>query len=71
LKFLREVFYDWLSKAAGIVFILILALVLFNIYSDLPQKYPLFGVFNFSMVPVLFVVGGIIFVLAILRETRE
>jgi hypothetical protein len=71
LKYLREVFYDRLSIAAGIIFILILALVLFNMYSDLPQKYPLFGVFNFSMVPVLFIAGGIVFVLAILRETRE
>ena len=68
MKYLREIFDDWLTRAAGIVFVLIVALVIFNIYSDLPEKYPLFGVFNFSMVPVLFIVGGIIFVLAILRS---
>ena len=68
MKYLREIFYDWLSRAAGIIFILILALVLFNIYSDLPQRYPLFGVLNFSMVPLLFIVGGIIFVMALLKE---
>ena len=56
--------------AAAIIFILIVALVVFNIYSDLPEKYPLFGVFNFSMVPVLFFAGGVIFILAILRESR-
>ncbi len=68
MKHFREIFSDWITRAAGIVFVLIVALVIFNIFSDLPQKYPLFGVFNFSMVPVLFIAGGIIFTLAILRS---
>lgn len=68
MKYLREIFDDWLMRAAAINFILIVALVIFNIFSDLPEEYPLFGVFNFSMVPVLFITGGIIFVLAILRS---
>ncbi len=68
MRYLREIFDDWLTRAAGIVFVLIVALVIFNIYSDLPEKYPLFGVFNFSMVPILFIVGGVIFILAILRS---
>ena len=63
-----EIFDDWLTRGAGIVSLLILALTIFNIVSDLPEKYPMFGVFNYSMVPVLFIVGGIIFVLAILRN---
>jgi hypothetical protein len=67
MKFLRELFDDWLTRAAGINFVLIVALVVFNVFSDLPEKHPLFGVFNFSMVPVLFITGGIIFVLAILK----
>ena len=68
MRYLREIFDDWLTRAAGINFVLIVALVLFNIFSDLPEKYPLFGVFNFSMVPILFIAGGIIFVLAILKS---
>jgi len=68
MKYLREIFDDWLTRAAGINFILIVALVMFNIFSDLPEKYPLFGVINFSMVPILFITGGIIFVLAILKS---
>lgn len=68
MRYLREIFDDWLMRAAGITFVLIVALVIFNILSELPEKYPLFGVFNFSMVPVLFIAGGIIFVLAILRS---
>ncbi len=68
MRYLREIFDDWLTRAAGIIFVLIVALVIFNLYSDLPEKYPLFGVFNFSMVPILFVAGGIVFILAILRS---
>ncbi len=68
MRQLREVFDDWLTRAAGIVFVCIVALVIFNLYSDLPERYPLFGVFNFSMVPVLFIIGGVIFILAILRS---
>ncbi len=68
MKYLREIFDDWLTRAAGINFVLIVALVIFNVYSELPENYPLFGVLNFSMVPILFIAGGIIFVLAILRS---
>jgi len=68
LRHLREIFDDWLTRAAGIVFVLVVALVIFNIFSDLPEQYPFFGVFNFAMVPVLFIVGGVIFILAILRN---
>ena len=68
MRYLREIFDDWVTRAAGIVFVLTVALVVFNLLSDLPDRYPFFGVFNFSMVPILFVVGGIIFVLAILRS---
>ncbi len=67
MKYLLEIFDDWLTRAAGINFVLIVALVIFNIYSDLPEKYPLFGVFNYSLVPVLFITGGVIFILAILK----
>ncbi len=68
MKYFREIFDDGITRAAGIVFLLIIAVVLFNIYSTLPEKYPLFGVLMFSMVPILFILGGIIFVLAILKS---
>jgi len=55
-------------RAALIVFVLIIASTIFNIYSHLPEQYPLFGVFNYALVPVLFIAGGVIFVLAILRN---
>lgn len=54
-------------KAALINFILIVVVVLFNVFSGLAEEYPLFGVILYSLVPILFISGGIIFVLAILR----
>ena len=68
MKYLAEIFDNWLTRAAGIIFLLIIAVVLFNIYSALPEKYPLFGVFTHSLMVILFVAGGIIFVLAILKS---
>ncbi len=71
MKVFRDIFDDWLTRAAGIVFILIVVLTLVNTYSDLPMQNPIFGMFNFSMVPVLFIVGGVIFVLAILKSQSD
>ena len=68
MKLFREIFDNWIIKAAGINFILIVALVVFNLVSDLPEQYPLFGVLNFSIVPILFITGGVFFVLAILKS---
>lgn len=67
MTYLKEIFDDWLMKAAAVNFVLIVAVVLFNIFSDLPEKYPLFGVIVYSLVPFLFISGGIIFILAILN----
>ncbi len=67
LRYLREIFDDWLTRAAGIVFVLIVVLVIFNMNSDLPEKYPFFGALNFAMVPVLFIAGGVVFIMAILK----
>ena len=68
MKLLRDIFDDKLTRAAGITFVLIVALVVFNIFSNLTQTHPLLGVLLFSLVPVLFIVGGIIFVLAIIKS---
>ena len=70
MRFFREIFDDRLTRMAGVVFISIVGLVIFNMYSALPEEYPLFGTLLFSLVPVLFVVGGVIFVLAILKLSK-
>ena len=68
MKLLRNIFDDKLTRAAGITFVLIVALVVFNLFSNLTQTHPLLGVLLFSLVPVLFIAGGIIFVLAIIKS---
>jgi hypothetical protein len=70
LKFIGRIFDDWLTKSATIIFILIIALVAFNQYSDLPEEYPLFGVLEFALLVVLFILGGIVFVRAVLGLSR-
>ncbi len=65
---MRNIFDDWLTRAAGIIFILIIGFVLFGVYSTLPFTYPLLGVFVYGMVIVLFIAGGIVFALAMLRS---
>jgi hypothetical protein len=70
LRYLRDIFNDWLTRSAGIIFILIVALIIFNSFSDLRESHPLFGVFDFLMVPILFIAGGVVFVHAVLRFSR-
>ena len=70
MKFLRRVFDDRLTRAAAVIWLLTFALVIFNFQSNLPEQHPLFGVFDFLMVPVLIVAGGIVFALAIWRYSK-
>ncbi len=65
------IFDDWLTRVAGIVFVLIIAVVIFDMNIDIAEAHPLLGTLVFLIVPVLFVVGGVIFVLAILRFSRQ
>jgi hypothetical protein len=67
MRQLRDMFSDRTTLGAAIVFLLIIVVVVFNTYSTMPEQYPLFGVFCFTLVPILFVVGGIFFVRAILK----
>jgi hypothetical protein len=68
VRLLRDIFDDWLTRAAGIIFLLIVALIVFNIKSNLPERFPLFGVVDYFFVFAFFVAGGIIFIWAILRS---
>ena len=68
LNYIREMFSDLPTQAATAVLVLIIILVIFNVVSDIPDKHPLIAVFTFSLVPVLFVLGGLFFTIAILRN---
>ncbi len=71
MKYLiREIFDDWLTRLAGIIFVLILILVAINATSNLYETHPVLGLAAFSFVPVLFIAGGIIFILAILKSSE-
>lgn len=65
MKTFKEIFDSWLTRAAGLVFLIMVLVIIFNLTSNIALEYPLIGVLVFSLVPILFVVGGIIFVLAI------
>lgn len=71
MKQIHDIFNDRMTRAAGIVFALIIVVVTCNFYTGLPDRYPLFGVIVYSLVPILFIVGGLIFILAILRSFGE
>ena len=70
IRYLGRLFNDKLMRAAAVIFVLIAVLVIFNFRSSLPEQYPLFGVFDFAMVPILVVAGGVVFVIAIWRFSK-
>jgi hypothetical protein len=71
MSHLGEVFDDWLTRIAGITFVLTVALVIFNVTSGLLETHPLIALATFSLVPVLFIVGGIAFLISIVRLVRR
>ena len=70
IRISSEVFDDWLTRAAGIVCILIVVIVIYNMRSNLPESFPVLGALVYAMVPVLFIAGGVIFVMAILKFSQ-
>jgi len=59
---------DRLVQAGFVVLVLTAALVLFVSYSRFPLERPLMGLMLYSTLPILWVVGAIVFILAILRH---
>ena len=70
LRTLVEIFDDRLTRAAGIVCVLIVVIVIYNMRSELSESFPVLGALVYAMVPVLFIAGGVIFVMAILKFSR-
>lgn len=68
---LKAIFSDRLMKAAGAIFLLIVIFDIFNFASPLPFTFPQLGVFTFLMVPILFILGGIVFIMAIIKIARQ
>ena len=66
----QEIFDDWLTRSAGIVCAIIIATVFYNMNSTLPDSHPVLGAMVYALVPVLFIGGGIIFMMAILKFSK-
>jgi len=71
MRHLREIFDDRWTIFAGMIFILIIAVLVFNLFSDFTQTHPLVAVLVFSLVPVLFIAGGIVFIVDFIRIFRR
>jgi len=67
LRLTRDIFDDWLTRAAAMICVVIIAVVIFNMNSDIAEEFPLLGTLIFALVPLSFIAGGIIFVVAILK----
>ena len=52
MRHLREIFDDWLMKAAAGVLVLMFAVLAFNTFSSLPFDYPALGMFTFPLEPL-------------------
>ena len=67
-SYIRSILGSRLIIAALIILVITIGVIVFNHYSHLPHDNPLLGVFTFSLVPILFVAGAVIFVSAILKS---
>jgi hypothetical protein len=68
VKTFRTIFDSRLTVASAIIFVLFVAVVIITAFTRFPFAHPLIGVLLFGLAVVLFVVGGIIFIIAILKS---
>jgi len=70
MRLFREVFDDWLTRAAGFVCLAIIVIVIFNMKSDVAEQYPLLECLYLHGT-ILFIAGGLIFIRAILKFSKQ
>lgn len=66
---MRYVLVEPLAWVAAALVLATASLVAFSFLSDLPERNPLFGVFVFSLIPLLAVAGIGVFFLVIRSES--
>jgi len=71
IRFFQELFDDRWTFTAGVILVLIISVVVFNLFVDFTLEHPLLSVLIFSLVPVLFIIGGIVFTVAIFRLLKQ
>jgi len=67
-SYIRSILGSKLIIAALVILVLTITVIVFNHFSSWPHDNPLLGVFTFSLVPVLFIAGAVVFVSAILKS---
>ena len=67
MKSLRKIFDDRLTQAAGIILVIFISLVIITGFTSFPLSHPLLGVTLFGLAMFMFILGGVVFVLAIVR----
>jgi len=70
MRYLREVLADGLTRAFGTILVLIIVLVILNTFSNFHETNPQLGTFFLSLSLILFLAGGVVYALAVLREFK-
>ena len=68
LRYVSDIFNDWVTRAAGIVLALLLVNLAFNIFFvHFQQQYPFLQLISLVMALVFVISGGILFFIAIVK----
>ncbi|MFC1847076.1 hypothetical protein ACFLYS_03360 [Chloroflexota bacterium] len=68
LRFVSDIFDDWVIRAAGIVLMLLLGTLAFNIFFvHFQMQYPFLMLISLVMALVFVIAGGILFFVAIVK----
>lgn len=68
LRFLSKIFNDWLTRTAGVVFLLFLANLAFNVFFlHFREQYPFVNLLSLISAMGLLMLGGFLFFVAIIK----
>ena len=72
LRFVSEIFDDWVTRIAGLVLMMLLGTLAFNIFFvHFQMQYPFIMLISLVMALVFVIAGGILFFIAIVKYSNE
>jgi len=72
LRFVSDVFNDWVTRAAGLVLVMLLGTLAFNMFFvHFQQQYPFVMLISLVMALVFVIAGGILFFIAIVKYNNN
>ncbi len=72
LRFVSNVFDDWVTRAAGLVLVMLLGTLAFNIFFvHFQMQYPFLMLISLVMALVFVIAGGILFFIAIVKYNNN